>query len=759
LNLWEIKQNNYNRKENKKKETIFTLANGYRGLRGFNEFSNYGWKGNFIAGIYDKSEAQIQEIMNNPDPLAIKFYINGEKINLDEGRIIKYERNLNMKKAVLNTNFELELESGKIVEVFSERFVSKNNLHRWGAKYQIKPKNFSGKLVIENIIDGTVTNSANDPYNEVRHYYVEKMKDLKPGISLRTVTKDKKISVVESTTIRCFRESENLLTNRKFVVLGEQVKELYELNIKENQVYTIYKYGVTFTSRDNISNLDEFTEKELNNFAFVGYEDELKKHIEQWDKIWENIDIEIKGDEKAQLGIRFNVFHLVSCANKDDPRVSIPAKGLHGEGYKGHIFWDTEIYMLPFFIYTQPETAKSLLLYRYNTSDGARKNAMLNGYKGTQFAWESTDDGLETTPKWGKDYLGDPVRIWTGDEEIHITADVAFAYWDYFRATNDEQFMIDYGAEIFFETAKFWESRVEYNYQKDRYEIKGVIGPDEFHEHVNNNAYTNYMAKWNLSKAFEISKLLKEKDPIKYERLCVDLGLSEKDFIRWNNISDKIYIPRYNGTKLIEQFEGYFNLKDYIITEWDKNRMPVWPKGVELDKLNKTQLVKQADVVMLLLLLEDEFDDETKKINYEYYEKRTMHKSSLSPSMYSIMGLKVGDTHNAYEYFIKTVMTDLEDNQGNSEYGLHAASTGGSWQCVVFGFGGLSVDEEGVLNFKPWLPEQWEELSFKVTWRGAKLKVDILRDKIIFLSDQNLKIKVFSEDCGLEQYKPFEYKF
>lgn len=759
MNLWEIKQNNYNRKENKKKETIFTLANGYRGLRGFNEFSNYGWKGNFIAGIYDKSEAQIQEIVNNADPLAIKFYINGEKINLDEGRIIKYERNLNMKKAVLNTNFELELESGKIVEVFSERFVSKNNLHRWGAKYQIKPKNFSGKLVIESIIDGTVTNSANDPYNEVRHYYVEKMKDLKPGISLRTVTKDKKISVVESTTIRCFRESENLLTNRKFVVLGEQVKELYELSIEENQVYTIYKYGVTFTSRDNISNLDEFTEKELNNFAFVGYEDELKKHIEQWDKIWENIDIEIKGDEKAQLGIRFNVFHLVSCANKDDPRVSIPAKGLHGEGYKGHIFWDTEIYMLPFFIYTQPETAKSLLLYRYNTSDGARKNAMLNGYKGAQFAWESTDDGLETTPKWGKDYLGNPVRIWTGDEEIHITADVAFAYWDYFRATNDEQFMIDYGAEIFFETAKFWESRVEYNYQKDRYEINGVIGPDEFHEHVNNNAYTNYMAKWNLSKAFEISKLLKEKDPIKYERLCVDLGLSDKDFIRWNNISDKIYIPRYNGTKLIEQFEGYFNLKDYIITEWDKNRMPVWPKGVELDKLNKTQLVKQADVVMLLLLLEDEFDDETKKINYEYYEKRTMHKSSLSPSMYSIMGLKVGDTHNAYEYFIKTVMTDLEDNQGNSEYGLHAASTGGSWQCVVFGFGGLSVDEEGVLNFKPWLPEQWEELSFKVTWRGAKLKVDILRDKIIFLSDQNLKIKVFSEDCGLEQYKPFEYKF
>jgi len=755
LNLWKIIQNNYNPKENRKNETIFTLANGYRGLRGYNEFSNYGWKGNFIAGIYDKSEAQIQEIVNNPDPLAINFYINGEKINLDDGKILKYERTLNMKNATLNTNFELELGSGKIVEVFSERFVSKNNLHRWGAKYQIVPKNFSGKLVIENIIDGTVTNSANDPYNEVKHYCVKKIKDLRPGILLNSQTRDKKISVVESTTIRCFKESENLLTNRKFIVLGEQVKELYELNIKENQAYIIYKFGVTYTSRDNIPNLDEFSEKELNNFTFGGYEDELEKHINIWNKIWEDIDIEIRGDEKAQLGIRFNVFHLVSCANKDDPRVSIPAKGLHGEGYKGHIFWDTEIYMLPFFIYTQPETAKSLLLYRYNTLSGARMNAMLNGYKGAQFAWESTDDGLETTPKWGKDYLGNPVRIWTGDEEIHITADVAFAYWEYYRTTNDEQFMIDYGAEIFFDTAKFWESRVEYNYQKDRYEINSVIGPDEFHEHVNNNAYTNYMAKWNLAKANEISNWLKEKDPIKYERLCVDLGLSEKDFTKWTNISEKIYIPKYNGTKLIEQFEGYFNLKDCVITEWDKNKMPIWPKGVELDKLNKTQLVKQADVVMLLLLLEDEFDEETMEINYKYYEKRTMHKSSLSPSMYSIMGLKVGDTHNAYEYFFKTVMTDLQDNQGNTEFGLHAASTGGSWQCAIFGFGGLSVDQEGVLNFKPWLPEQWKELSFKLRWRDAKLKVDILQDKIVFLSDQTLKIRVFSKDYILEQNKPF----
>ncbi|RLL83326.1 kojibiose phosphorylase [Petrotoga sp. HKA.pet.4.5] len=755
LNLWEIVQDEYNPEENKKYETIFTLANGYRGLRGFNEFSSYGWKGNFIAGIYDKSEAEVQEIVNNPDPLTIKFYIDGKRINLDNHKIRNFKRFLDMRKAILKTNLEVELTSGEILTINVERFVSKNDVHRWATKYEIVPKNFSGKLIIENTIDGSITNSVHDPYKEVKHYNVLKMKDLEPGIFLKSSTKEKAIDVVEATTLRCYRNNNNLLRNRSFKILGDKVKELYEIFLEKDEVYTIYKYGVTYTTRDNISDVEKVSEEALVEFAFEGYEKELKKHCEEWEKIWDDIDIEIKGDEKAQLGFRFNVFQLTSCANKNDTSVSIAAKGLHGEGYKGHIFWDTEIFMVPFFIYSQPETAKSLLLYRYNTLNGARENAILNGYKGAQFPWESTDNGLETTPKWGKDYLGNPVRIWTGDEEIHITADIPFAYWEYFRATNDENFMFDYGAEIFFETAKFWESRLEYNEQKERYEINNVIGPDEFHEHVNNNAYTNYLARWNLKKAYEISNLLKQRDFKKYDRLCNNLGLSEKAFKNWKEISEKIFIPKFDDTELIEQFEGYFKLKDYIINEWDKNKMPLWPKGVEINKLDKTQLVKQADVIMLLLLLEDEFDSSTKKLNYDYYEKRTMHKSSLSPSMYSIMGLKVGDHHNAYEYFMKTVMTDLEDNQGNTEFGLHAASTGGSWQSIVYGFGGLSVDESGVLNLNPWIPEKWEKLSFKIYWKGAKITISIFQDKVILESTQDLMVKVFSQDCNLIGYKLF----
>jgi kojibiose phosphorylase len=759
LDQWKIEQNEYNKKENKKYETLFTLANGYRGLRGFNEFSKDGWRGNFIAGIYDGASSEVEELVNCPDPLSINFYIDGEQINLDEQKILSFNRYLDMKQALLKTYFEIELNSGKVLEVISERFVSKSDHHIWGAKYQIIPKNFNGKLIIENQIDGSTVNSVFEPYSEAKHYDVLKLNDLKPGILLKSCTKEKKLTLIEASRIKCVKENNNLLRNRVYKSIDNIVKELYEVFLQEGNVYTIYKYGVTFTSRDNIDNLEKTAEERLNFFAYVGYEKELKNHLQEWDKIWDNIDIEIMGDEKAQLGIRFNVFQLTSCANDKDNTVSIAAKGLHGEGYKGHIFWDTEIFMLPFFIYTQPKVAKSLLLYRYNTLSGARKNAKLNGYKGAQFPWESTYNGLETTPKWGRDYLGNPVRIWTGDEEIHISADIPFAFWEYFRATNDEDFMKKFGAELFFETAKFWESRIEYNKEKDRYEIRNVIGPDEFHEHVNNNAYTNYMAKWNLAKAFELSKWLKEKDQIKYNNLCEYLGLSENDFLNWLNISNKIYIPKFDKTELIEQFEGYFDLQDFLIKEWDKNKMPIWPKGVELNKLDKTRLVKQADVVMLLLLLEDEFDYNTKKINYEYYEKRTMHKSSLSPSMYSIMGLKVGDTHNAYEYFIKTVMTDLEDNQGNTSLGLHAASTGGSWQSLVYGFGGMNITKDGTLSFNPWLPKKWDSLSFNIFWKKAKLKVKITQEKIELVSDKDLKVSIFSKECNLKKGIPYIFDF
>ncbi|KRQ87855.1 Kojibiose phosphorylase [Caloramator mitchellensis] len=748
VKLWEINLNNYDWKNNRKYETIFTLANGYRGFRGIQDFSKRYECGNFIAGIFDKNDAQVTEIVNCQNPLLLNIYFDNELVDIDTSEVINFERKLNMKEGVLYSTYSLKLPSGRMVKIDKERFVSRNNVHRYGEKIKIKPLNFSGKMFVENLIDGSVTNSTYDPYNRSKHIRVEKALDLKPGILLSTKTIDKGIEIVEATTIYAECEGENIFKSRKFSNFGEVSREVYEAFVKEGKEFVLFKYGTTFTSRDSNLDLINLTKVELDEFLKQGYEDEKQKHINVWEELWNKIDIQINGDEAAQIGIRFNLFQLASSAYEGDTRVSIAAKALHGEGYKGHVFWDTETFMLPFFIYTNPKVARALLMYRYNTLDGARKNAKMNGYKGAQFPWESADDGLEVTPKWGFGYNGEPIRIWTGEEEFHINADISFAVWEYYRATGDEDFWLNYGIEIILDTAKFWNSRLEYNKEYDRYEINKVIGPDEFHEHVNNNVFTNYLAKWNMKKAVEVAKQLNQINLNKYRALCNNLCLSEIDFNEWENRLNKIYIPMAKDGKLIEQFEGYFELADIPITKYDSNGMPKWPdlKGL---KLHDTQLIKQADIVMLMLMLEDEFSDEVKKINYEYYEKRTMHKSSLSPSMYSIMGLKVGDRQNSYKYFMKTIYTDIEDNQGNAAHGLHAASTGGSWQSAVFGFGGFSIDNEEIPNFNPWIPENWNEFSYKLNWKGTELRITIDKEKVGVRADNDILVKIYGNKFNL----------
>lgn len=756
-NLWQIEQINLNNKDIMdigKYETVFTLANGYRGMRGWLEFSKIGVPGNLIAGIFNKADSQVTEIVNCPNPLKFNIFINHEPIDIDTCEIIDFNRYLNMKEGILYTNIELKTGSGKITRVSSERFVSQKNDNRWGIRYTVKPINYSGKIIIESVIDGSVTNSSFDPVNRTKHLVVKELYNLKPGIAMKTATKDKGIEIVEGTLLNI---DEEIVQSRKYKELGEEAAEVFEIRVKEGKEYVVEKYGVTYTSRDTDKDLIELLGQDLNEYVKQGLDNEMNLHKKKWKEIWEKIDIKIKGDDTAQLGIRFNLFQLTSSASENDERVSIAAKGLHGEGYKGHVFWDTEIYMLPFFIYTNPKVARNLLMYRYNTLEGARKNARDNGYEGAQFPWEAADDGTEETPKWGVDYDGNPVRIWTGDEEFHISSDIVFAIWEYYRATKDKDFLINYGMEIILDTSKFWSSRVEYNKEFDRYEINRVIGPDEFHDHVNNNVYTNYLAKWNLEKGAELSEWLKKENKEVYDSLLNKLEITEEDIKEWQGIADKIYIPRDPNSRVIEQFEGYFDLKDIAITEHDENGMPVWP-DLQGHKLQETQLIKQPDVVMLMLLLGDEFDKETKKENYEYYEKRTMHKSSLSPSMYSIMGLTVGDTKNAYRYFMKTVMTDLEDNQGNAALGLHAASTGGSWQSVVFGFGGLYVDEDERLCLKPWLPEKWDELSFKINWRGSILNIAITKDSVYILSTDEVKVKVYDNEYKIEKAEELTVK-
>ncbi|MEQ6358906.1 glycosyl hydrolase family 65 protein [Thermoanaerobacter thermohydrosulfuricus] len=757
---WLIFQNEYNTEVNPRYETLFTLTNGYMGVRGtFEEGSEGERSGNFIAGIFDKSDAQVREIVNAQNWLRIKLYVEGEELSLDKCQLIEFKRILDMKKGILFRSMLIKDSKDRITRIEGYRFISRSDLHRSAIKLFVTPVNYSGVVGIESIIDGTVLNSADSPKYRVKHLKVANNSSLsKNGVYLETATVDDDTRIATGSTVRIYHhedeEKNNVAKFKRFLPLGEMSVEYFEFDSTENKTVVIDKFVITYTSRDVRKDLLKTTvEKELFAFAGEGIDKELQRHIEVYEELWSVADINIEGDEEADKALRFNIFHLMSSVNENDTLVSIAAKALHGEGYKGHVFWDTEIFMLPFFIYVYPQAARTLLMYRYNMLDAARKNATLNGYKGAQYPWESADTGEEETPKWGFDYKGNPVRIWTGDLEHHITADIAFAVWEYFRATEDIEFMLNYGAEVIFETARFWVSRCEYVKELDRYEINNVIGPDEFHEHVDNNAYTNYLAKWNIKKGLELINMLKEKYPEHYHAISNKICLTNEEIEKWKKVEEKIYIPYDKDKKLIEQFEGYFDKKDYVIDKFDENNMPIWPEGVDITRLGDTQLIKQADVVMLMLLLGEEFDEETKRINYEYYEKRTMHKSSLGPSMYAIMGLKVGDHKNAYQSFMRSANVDLVDNQGNTKEGLHAASAGGTWQVAVFGFGGMEIDKEGILNINPWLPEKWDKLSYKVFWKGNLIEVIVTKEDVSVKKLEgkgNIKVKVKGKEITLQ---------
>ncbi|MCD6105352.1 MAG: glycoside hydrolase family 65 protein [Thermosipho sp. (in: Bacteria)] len=719
-NEWIIEDTKF--EVNNVKETIFTLANGKIGVRGTHEeLFEEETPGTYVAGVFDKSEAQVKELVNLPYFWGLRIYIGDEFLNPLECEILEYKKYLNMKNAALYKYLKIKDKKGRITTIQGLRFLSFKRRNLALAKYEIIPENYTEKIYIEHFIDGTTKNSKKTPAEKVKHYILKNTKITEEFIYTEAHTRESnyKVSIISSL------ESEGNMLSRDLI---DRITQTTEIFPEKGKKISVILYTSILSNRET-ENLFEENLKRLDEAKKVGFEKLFDEHKKLLENIWNIANIKIEGDEKADKALRFNIFVLLSMVNPEDEKVSLAAKGLHGEGYKGHVFWDTEIYMLPFYIYTYPKAARSMLMYRYHTLKAAMENANKNGYSGAQYPWESADTGEEETPKWGKDYYGNKVRIWTGDIEYHITADIAVAVLEYLKATDDWEFFLNYGIKILLETARFWSTRAEYNSKKDRYEINDVIGPDEFHEHVNNNFYTNFLAKWNIEKAVEYLEVLKEEYPKEYEKIVEEVRITEKEINHWKDVINKLYIPWNKESHLIEQFEGYFNLEDKIITKFDDKNMPIWPESVDLTKLNNYQLIKQPDVIMAMFVLPEEFNYITKKINYEYYEPRTMHKSSLSPSIYAILGLTIGNHEKAYQHFMRTALVDLENNQGNTDHGIHAASAGGTWQAAVFGFGGMKIKENELL-FTPWLPEHWNSMNFKVIFKKKLYNVYITKSNV-----------------------------
>jgi len=736
-----VHENGFDASKMQEYESLFTLGNGYIGSRGILEEIPYDCApGTYIAGVYDKSISQVSEIVNAPNPVDLRVIAEGEKIDIKGMYLHKHNRILDIKNGLLFRHTILANSRKERFDYKSLRFISSDHRQLGAMRIWVTPLDAPIILTIQDNINTSVRNKGVLTEGRKKHFQVNEVRS------------EKSINYVCAKT----QETSILLACVTHLTVSHSDKEYsapdqsFDIRLKRGEVLTLTKLFYGRTSR-HLSRrlLRDRTIKSIKKYRRFGFDRLLKRQIKTFSKLWQFSDIKISGDTDAQKTLRFNIYHMLIAGNTYDNDVSIGARALTGEGYRGHVFWDTEIFLLPFYIYAFPAIAKNLLIYRYNRLHAARDIAKKKGYKGVLFPWESADTGEDETPQWHKDFDGSIIAISTQDYEHHIVADIAFGLWHYYIATGDKKFMSRYGAEMLFETARFWASRVKKNKKNNRFEIDGVMGPDEFHPNVNNNAYTNGLAQWNLKIAVETCSAFMKKYPVRFKALSAKMSLKANEYKKWANISDKLYIPVRKKDKVIEEFDGYFKKKDIAIMAYDKHSMPEFPPEVPLSKVTQTQLVKQLDSCMLLYLLPERFDYETLKSTHEYYEKRTVHKSSLSTSINAIINQRTGNSIKAYQHFLHSLGADLKMNQSNVSEGIHAASLGGSWQVVINGFGGMCI-KSGYLSFSPQLPEYWHNLEFCLNWRGELISVKITHKHIsislkALKNKRHIKVEVFGD--------------
>lgn len=707
---WVVVEEAFNPDRLHAQETVFTVGNGYLGTRGaFEEGYPGEWRATFVHGLFDNVPTFFTELVNAPDWTHCQLFLNGERVRLDRGTVREYRRELCLQNGRLARRFVWQGSDGAEVLVEFQRTASRHNPHLLGVEVRVTALTRDVEVEVRAGLPAFTDNLG------WFHWDLVDLGVENDQIWLRTRTRATKIDLGAAARLTADRSVEiqswpaercPTLTARCHLPAGESV--------------TFTKVVALATARET-EDPAAFV-RQLIAGAPANFNALLLPSAARWADLWADSDVRIEGDSEAQLAVRYNLFQLLAAGPEHDLDASIGAKALSGYGYRGHVFWDTEIFMLPFFAYTQPHVARHLLLYRYRRLEGARRKAARNGYEGAQFPWESADTGDEVTPTWVVD-PDDPtrlIRIWTGDIQIHITADIAYAVILYWRATGDDEFMEQYGAEIVVDGARFWASRAEYNEALDRYEFTDVIGPDEYHDHVHNNAFTNGMARWHLQQALEVLDWLAAHAPDRHADLIARLHLSPERLAQWQTIVEKIYLP-VQPSGLIEQFDGYFRREDVDLAALEPRHQSVQAL-LGIEGVARTQVIKQPDVLMWLYLMREEpfVTPEMLRVNWDYYNPRTdhTHGSSLGPAIMAALAARMGQAEEAYQHFMRAALVDLHDLRRNTADGIHAASAGGVWQALVFGFAGVRLTPEGPVVERPCLPPNWERLSFRLYYRG-----------------------------------------
>ena len=737
---WTLRESGFDPAFMGKVETCFAQGNGYLGLRAASEEKYLGeTRDLLVAGTYDRfSQEEVTELPNAADFTNIELSLNGERFDLTHGMILHYSRELSLKTGLLKREVMWQSPRGELFALKFERIVSLSRLHTIAFRITIIPEQ-DAAIRFTSGIDGRMTCDGSQHFTEGQtRFYDKKYLQFVP----RTIQSD--IHFVLSATHDFYLGGHSISPVSDINISRRHMYSHFTLEVKMGQAVVMEKFCNVYTTRDrdvaekSLPELQAFALEQLKGDEAAGFSLLAEESAGAWqEQVWDRVPIRIDGPAFDLLALRFAQYHLTLMTPAHDNRMNIGAKGLVGEGYKGHVFWDTEIFLLPYFIFNMPEVARSLEEYRYLSLPGAHAKAKHNGFEGAQFPWESAwlDDG-EVTPEYmGTDVVtGRLIKVWTGFIEIHITSDVAFGAWSYYMCTGDQDFMDRYGYELIFDCAKFWASRLEPG-EDGLLHINDVVGPDEYKEHVDDNAFTNYLAKWTIDKAIEYAELLQAEKPELYGPLNDKLGLDALLPV-WKDQTVKFYLTKPNENGVLPQDSTYLTLKDIDLTKYKKQaHVGGIYKDYNQEQITKMQVSKQADVMVLFYLLEDLFPREIKVSSFNYYEPRCLHDSSLSLCTHSMLSADVGNVDMGYELYKKACLIDLDNKAPHSsDAGIHAASCGGIWQCAVQGFGGLRM-LGGKLRISPNLPEEWKSLDYTAMWQGQRIAVHAAADTVDLVNE------------------------
>ncbi len=740
---WQIHSQHKDLKELLNEESLFFTGNGYIGVRG-NFEEGYpenaeSIRGTYLNAFYDIIDIPYgekhfgfpdsqQKIVNLIDSQTIRIALvvqdKEEWFSLFSGEIVQYDRFLHLDQGFTERIIHWRSPSGKEVILRFRRMASLTERELFIQEVSLEPVNFFGPVKIVSSINGDVSNYVNDrdprvSSNSSKLLSVTGVR-LEDGISLVEVQTNRS-SLKAACATRHVISVDHRRTDNK---TPGGVESCFTFSLTEPVIFT--KKNIYTDSLRHGENLVRDAVHQHSRLIDTTFDDILQKQIDVLREFWQYADITIDSDtdrEEAALlqeGIRFNLYHLLQSIGRDR-FANIAAKGLSGEGYEGHYFWDTEIFMFPVFLFSHPDLARQLLIYRYTTLDEARKRAGELGHKkGALFPWR-TISGSECSSFFP-----------AGTAQYHISADIAYSYVQYYLTTRDLEFFYDYGAEILFETARLWADLGHYH--QGRFHIHEVTGPDEYTCLVNNNYYTNLMARYNLKWAAKMYDILRKKDDQRLSRVMEKIGLGEEETAEWLRAAEMMYLPYNAELNINPQDDDFLKKKVWDFAGTPDDHYPLLLHYHPLT-LYRYQVCKQADTVLAHFLLEDEQDFSVMKDSFDYYEKITTHDSSLSSCVFSIMASKVGYHEKAYDYFIETARLDLDNTHGNTKDGLHLANMGGTWMAIVMGFAGLRLKESG-LSFSPSIPKKWKAYTFSIRYLGRHMHVSI--------NQQEIQVKLFS---------------